>query len=293
MKVKTKTPIRTYGIDHGFIQVHEIIRGQYARFDQAKYLVPHRRDFFSFFLVTSGYLQHSIDFQQYTHRAGELFFTAPYQVHLIEGAGLIAGMGVACRPELLTPSEEALPIIQNPKQVNKISLSRRQAREILQVFQAMLAEYESQEVFSADILRSLLATLLLMLSRHYQHQEKLRIDPNAVETAVLEKFRQLLNARWNEPLSVAACEKALFLGSGRLNQLAKKRTGKNASELIQEKRLLEAKRLLLYSDQSIKEISYQTGFEDPAYFNRFFKKWNQVTPLKFRQDMQKKYNRVS
>ncbi len=291
MKPKNKPRIVTYAFDQELIRVHEIVQGKYEQYDQTKYLVPHRRDFFSFFLVTSGYLKHSIDFQRITTRAGELFFLAPHQVHLVEGANLIAGIGAACKHELFSPSEDPLPILQNPKQIHKLALDRGQARLIGQHLKGMLAEYQNHEAFSGDILKSSLSTLLFFLSRVYQQQERLPEPAKPEETKMLKKFKDLVDSQWNRPLTVDSCEQALYLGAGKLNQLTKKQTGKSASELIQEKRLLEAKRLLLYSLDSVKEISYQTGFEDPAYFNRFFRRWTQSTPLQFRLAMQKKYNK--
>lgn len=293
MKPKNRTRIVTYAFAQELIRVHEIVPGKYEQYDKVKYLVPHRRDFFSFFLLTSGYLNHSIDFQHITSRAGELFFMAPHQVHLVGGAKLVGGIGVACKPELFSSSEDSLPIIQNPRQINALSLDKGEARIIGQQLKGMLTEYNIQKAYSAEILRSSLTTLVLSLSRLYQKQQKLPMAPKPEENEVLEKFKALVNTQWNGTLSVASCEQSLNLGAGRLNKLTKKQMGKNATELIQEKRLLEAKRLLLYSQDSIKEISYLTGFEDPAYFNRFFKKWNNITPLQFRLDMQKKYNRGS
>ena len=56
------------------------------------------------------------------------------------------------------------------------------------------------------------------------------------------------------------------------------------SDLIKEKLLLEAKRALRYTDTTVKEIAYELGFNDPAYFSRFFTKAAQKTPLQFRKE---------
>jgi AraC-like DNA-binding protein len=59
--------------------------------------------------------------------------------------------------------------------------------------------------------------------------------------------------------------------------------GKTVTDMIQERIVMEAKRLLFHSDLSVKEIGYSLGFEDAAYFNRAFKKKAGTTPLEFRQ----------
>ena len=59
--------------------------------------------------------------------------------------------------------------------------------------------------------------------------------------------------------------------------------GKTPKEIINERILLEAKRFLVYSHLTIKEIGQDLGFEDPAYFVRYFKKNTETTPVEFRE----------
>jgi AraC-like DNA-binding protein len=61
-----------------------------------------------------------------------------------------------------------------------------------------------------------------------------------------------------------------------------KKSGKSAGELIRQRVLLEAKRLLAHTKLSVSEISFKLGFEDNSYFGRFFKKYNGLTPERFR-----------
>ena len=75
-----------------------------------------------------------------------------------------------------------------------------------------------------------------------------------------------------------------------LNDTTKKVTGKTALELIQDRLLLEAKRLLLHTEQTAKEISYQLGYNDPSYFTRFFKAQTERTPDDFRRQIREKYH---
>jgi len=75
----------------------------------------------------------------------------------------------------------------------------------------------------------------------------------------------------------------LFVTPNHLNAICTATAGKSAGELIRERVLLEAKRLLVNSQMSIAEIGYQLNFEDNAYFSRFFKKYTSVTPEAFRK----------
>ena len=82
----------------------------------------------------------------------------------------------------------------------------------------------------------------------------------------------------------------LYITPGYLNDTIKAATGKTAKQIIDEKRIVEAKRLLFWGEQSAKEISNQLNFEDDAYFNRFFKKHTGQTPAQFQKNTREKYN---
>ena len=74
-----------------------------------------------------------------------------------------------------------------------------------------------------------------------------------------------------------------------LNILTRKHLGKTALDLINERVLLEVKRLLLRTDLAISEIAWQSGFNELSYFSRFFKRHTGMTPVQFREAMNKMY----
>ena len=75
-----------------------------------------------------------------------------------------------------------------------------------------------------------------------------------------------------------------------LNELSKRVTGITAGELIRNRVIEETKKLLYSSRMSGKEIAYELGFDDPAYFSRFFKKYTGTTLKEFRDNSRKKYH---
>ncbi|TNF41496.1 MAG: helix-turn-helix domain-containing protein, partial [Bacteroidetes bacterium] len=74
-----------------------------------------------------------------------------------------------------------------------------------------------------------------------------------------------------------------------LNRAIKSVSGKTASDLIIERLILEAKRLLLFSDLSNKEVAYKLNYDDPSYFTRIFRRKTGYTPTEFRSKMKDKY----
>ena len=74
-----------------------------------------------------------------------------------------------------------------------------------------------------------------------------------------------------------------------LSETIKKITGKTAGEVIHQRLILEAKRRLLHSSISAKELAYALNFNDPSYFSRFFKANTDLSPEGFRNEIRKKY----
>jgi AraC-like DNA-binding protein len=75
----------------------------------------------------------------------------------------------------------------------------------------------------------------------------------------------------------------LKVSTQKMNQHTRQFLNKTVTELINEKLLIEAKRLLAYSDKSVSEIAYEMNFNDNSYFNKFFKRIEKETPEQFRK----------
>lgn len=97
------------------------------------------------------------------------------------------------------------------------------------------------------------------------------------------RLRQMVEQRFREHWGVDVYADALGVTAGRLNTACRRVTGCSTLQLIHNRLLLEAKRNLLYTAMTMSEVGYNLGFEDPAYFSRFFTKREGVTPLAYRQ----------
>ncbi|HSV51465.1 MAG TPA: helix-turn-helix domain-containing protein, partial [Burkholderiaceae bacterium] len=101
--------------------------------------------------------------------------------------------------------------------------------------------------------------------------------------SLAKRFKLLVDRHYLQFGSLKEYAQALLVTERRLNEAVKSVTGKTATQLIHERILLEAKRLLTQSDLGISEIAYRLNFEDPAYFSRFFKKHVQAAPGAFKK----------
>lgn len=99
---------------------------------------------------------------------------------------------------------------------------------------------------------------------------------------VADSFKSLLESNFISIKRPAAYAQKLNISTPYLNECVKKATGYAVSYHIQQRIILEAKRLLYHSDKSVKEISFALGYDDYPYFSKLFTKATRMTPLAFR-----------
>jgi AraC-like DNA-binding protein len=96
-------------------------------------------------------------------------------------------------------------------------------------------------------------------------------------------FKDLLEINFKTQKQVSFYAKELIITEKRLNQATSKVFGKTPKHIIDDRIILEAKRILVHTNESIKEVAYNLGFEEPTNFIKYFKKHSSVTPTEFRE----------
>jgi AraC family transcriptional regulator, transcriptional activator of pobA len=99
----------------------------------------------------------------------------------------------------------------------------------------------------------------------------------------IRQFEELVNQYFIQDREVRSFAQRMHLSPNYLNAICKTYLNKTASQLIQERVLVEAQRLLTHTSMSIKEISYHLHFKDTSYFSRFFRKMTGRSPIEFKQ----------
>jgi AraC family transcriptional regulator, transcriptional activator of pobA len=140
----------------------------------------------------------------------------------------------------------------------------------------------SLETYTMEAVGALVKLFLIQGNNHCSLRKS--NNPQLVETSnhILRTFKQSLNKRYATSHMVADYADELAVTADYLNKTVKNLTGKSAKDHIQSKLITEAKRSLLFSDISNKELAYELGFEEAAHFNNFFKKITVQTPSEFR-----------
>lgn len=121
------------------------------------------------------------------------------------------------------------------------------------------------------------------------HSERKKREQNFVELKkdanldYVMLFKDLLEQHYKNQKQVSYYVKELFISEKRLNQATSKLFGKTSKEIINDRVMLEAKRILAHTNESVKEICYSLGFEEPTNFVKYFKKHSGATPTEFRE----------
>ena len=152
------------------------------------------------------------------------------------------------------------------------------------MFRQLHAESAGNLPHSAELIRSGINTLLLELERI----SLATLDTSSVPD-LLRTYKDLIDKQFMDKRQVQHYAAQLSVSPNYLNILTRKHLGKTALDLINERVLLEVKRLLLRTDLAISEIAWQSGFNELSYFSRFFKRHTEMTPIQFREAMNKMY----
>lgn len=255
------------------------------------FLVPHRKDYFMFVLVRNGSSRHWIDTTRYTLKNNTLYISSPWQIQVKEQTNPLEGIILSFTEEFLNLEESKeirqLPVYQNPFNAHELSLQPQDLLFIEDILQKIWIEYQAGNKWRHTMLLSYLRVLSIYTSRLYTEQFLKTAATN--ERKLLRKFKELINEQYSELHQVADYAQLLNKSAGYLNEVIKQQSGKTAIEHIHERIMLEAKRKLLHTEFSIKEITYELGFEDVAYFTRFFKRLTEQTPAAFRQAIREMY----
>lgn len=247
---------------------------------------PHRLDFYDILLVTAGRGTFRLDDRVHRVAPGRVLFTTPGQVRRWDVRGLdglclfFAGDFVAeffADPFFL----HRLPFFHRPECDLALDLSPRDAASLRRRLERMARELRRLEGDSPDLLRAMLHEELLTLQRLW-----VRVKGTAAAPPVpplVERFLALVEERFRQDADVGAYARALGVTAGHLHASARRSVGTGAKALISGRRLVEAKRLLWYSDRTAAEVAEGLGFRDPSYFCRFFRRMTGTTPIVFRR----------
>jgi len=259
---------------------------------QSDLLVPHRKDHYLLVFVRRAGSRQWIDMTPYILKDNTIYFTGPNQIIVKEEFKQLWSTGIAFTSEFLSLQENAalckLPLIQNPQNGHELLLREADINFVEDMLAKINVEYQHPSEWQQRMLAAYLTVLLTYLSRLYTEQFK--DNKTSVDKLLLKKFQAKINECFRELREVGDYASLLHISAGHLSEVVKTQSGKPAIKHIHERLVLEARRLLFHTNNSLKEIAFDLGFSDASYFNRFFKRETGVTPAEYRANIRKMYH---
>lgn len=261
---------------------------QYINRHYAKLNHPHRHAFYHLVLFTAGKGTHTIDFKTFPVAGGQAYFMIPGQVHGWQFEGKVEGY-------IVNFSESYFKsFLLNSYYLDQFSFFSGNCDEGVihlkgslftkgeQLLSEMLGATGSGQGH-ADLVKVLLLRFLL-LAEEASGKKVAHAVPHQ-KMVTLKTFRGLIEKNYRQlklPNEYAAL---MYITPHHLNALCQDLTGQTAGELIRDRVILEAKRLLVNEEMTGAEIAWNLNFKDASYFNRFFKKATGLTPFEFRKNI--------
>lgn len=249
----------------------------------------HRHSFFHLVFFTKGSGTHTIDFNQFKVKPYEIYFMIPGQVHSWDFEGEVDGYIInfsdsLFRSFLLNPDYlERFHFFSGVSEESVCDLPNEVHEKVTQLFEEILARSTNSSDGEIDMIRLLLIQLFLIVEDSCKRNNKRSIPKQ--KQVLLRNFRRLIDQHYLSIKLPKEYADLLYVTPNHLNALCQDLLGKTAGELIRDRILLEAKRLLTNADMTVAEIAYDLNFQDNSYFNRFFKKYVGVTPDEFRKQL--------
>jgi len=249
----------------------------------------HRHSFFHLVLFTKGSGTHTIDFHRFAVRPFEIYFMIPGQVHSWHFEGETDGYIInfsdsLFRSFLLNPNYlERFPFFSGISEQCICQLPKQLHEKFIQLFEEILAHKLNGSAPDIDMIRLLLMQLFLIAEQSCKGNNKKTIPQQ--KQATLRSFRRLIDQHYLDLKLPKEYADLLYVTPNHLNALCHDLLGKTAGELIRDRVILEAKRLLTNVSLTIAEISHSLNFQDNSYFNRFFKRNVGSTPDEFRKKL--------
>lgn len=240
----------------------------------------HRDEYHLFFLQEKGTTTIEIDFLKYIIKPLSIIFIHQNQVHRTLSFKNATVSIWAISNENLNP--EYLKLLDNISPAKPLTLKQETFLVISEVvsLSIKLSELKNEKLYHS-LLKGSCNTLIGLVISQYLIQSKSLYKLSRFEI-LTKAFKELLDRNFFTAKSPAEYAKQLNISSGYLNECVKNTTGHSVSHHIQQRIILEARRLLYHSDKSVKEIATELGYDDYPYFSRVFSKVTGMSALAFR-----------
>lgn len=245
--------------------------------------LPHKHDFYLTVIITQGKGWHEIDFVRFPVKRGTVFLMKPGQMHYwkfspdINGYVFFHTRNFYNQVNTSTPIDE-LSFFSSTQAKPCLTVSQKRLQQLCLHTKEILAEFKLPSKLATEKINTLVKLVYLELLQDYDSVEQVQ---SKSYLSKLSEFEKLIDKEFRSNKSAGAYADKLGLSLKHLNRISKSCLNKTATQLITDRVVLEAKRLLLQSAANISETAAALGYDNLSYFIRLFKKHSGCTPLAF------------
>jgi len=244
---------------------------------------PHKHDFYLLLLFTKGSGIHYVDFNSYPIKPGAVFMLSPGQVHSWKLSNNIDGYvffhSKTFYDEGYTNEKITnYPFFNSTHNQPFVIVKKINLAPIELLFKEILKEYQQSKPLRLNKLHALVNILYIELTRIYTTGKKIK---NEKYLNAAKKLEYLIDVHYKEIKFPTEYASLMNMTERHLNRITKTCLSKTPTELISDRIILEAKRMLIHSDCIVSEVAEELGYFDSSYFSRFFKKKCGKTPAQF------------
>nr|WP_315150515.1 helix-turn-helix transcriptional regulator [uncultured Flavobacterium sp.] len=245
---------------------------------------PHRHNSYVLVLFTNGSGTHDIDFDTFEIQSGSMFFMQPGQIHHWSLSDDIDGFVVFYSQEMYNlyfrqKTIETYPFYSSLGNSPKMTFDAKELKAMEFYFHKMLEEYHGNKIMKQDKIINLLDSVHVEITRKYN--EEYVLETHSYNSRIKDFDTLLEKYFWTEK-APSFYASQLHITLKHLNRICNEILKKTTTQVISDRIILEAKRMLMDKKRTVNEIATALGFDDYSYFVRLFKKHTGITPTVFR-----------
>jgi AraC family transcriptional regulator, transcriptional activator of pobA len=252
---------------------------------------PHRHNYYSVIWPFSGSGKHIIDFNEYPILPHHVFFVSPWQVHQVIINSSLTGYVILFTTEFLNRNSIRNDFIDNLKLFRKsdetppLLLSERMTATLRTFADNMMSAFNAQSDMFLEIIGAYLKLFLIECNGLCILSPGSNLQNIEVSKTLVKSFKDLVEKKYSKSHQVKYYAEELNVTPNYLNEVIKASVNIPAKEFIQDRLILEAKRMVVFTGKSAKEIGFELGFDDPSHFSKFFKSNTGQSLLEFKENL--------
>lgn len=247
--------------------------------------VEHRHGYWTVFIFLNGKGRHVIDFKEVAITPGSIHIVLPGQIHALHGGKNFLAHAIMFTEEFFLMRDETTKLLMrlfrfmDAGEAVAFNITKAEKEFFASLLQLIKHEHESHHANKDMVLLDLLSVFISKCSGTLQLPQ---IAANTVDSLDYIQLRNAVEKNYRKIHSVAEYADLLHISPKQLNELCRNHTGVSALEFIHARIVVEAKRLLKFSNKPIKQVAYDLHFTDAAHFTNFFRQKTGKTPLEFK-----------